>query len=248
MPTSLYRQVGEVHLPTAAGDVTNAQLFSCFDPGADILRGLFTAAINAELTAAWNVVRVGTALATVAPVQDSTYQLPDKALLREAKFQFPLLAVTRGDWEITEHTLDQEMLKQQWSIDYVLGPLSPEDFRKLGAVLNAVRTVVQQTIRMRGHPTYQSGALQFFDGKGHFASVKLLSGKQGPATWGPEGEGMIVHVLSMVLETEEHDYDMPGRDAAFAGFSLSTNAGGAAEGVVPREIEVASEFNPWLTP
>jgi hypothetical protein len=239
---SLYRTVGQLELPVVAGDVTDAQLFSALDPGADILRGLFVAAINAELTAAWNVARVGTVLAARAPVEDSVYQLPDKSLLREAKFNFPLLAVYREEGTFTEHTLDQDEETTTWGVDYILGPLTPEDFRRLAAVMNAVRAVILLTIRMRGHPAYRSGELQFFPGRGHFASVALKSYKQGAATWGPEGEGQVVYVLSMQLETREHEYGAEGVDPAFAGVSMGVGVGGDPAGILVDAAEAMTEF------
>lgn len=246
MPTSLFRELGDFHMPVAAGSVVDGQLFSVFDPGADILLALFKSAINSELTAAWNVARVGTALASKSPVQDTLYQPPDKALLREARFEFPLLSLARGDCESNEHTLDQERIACLWSLDYIMGPLSPEDFRRLGATLNAVRAVVLEVIRMRGHPSYLGGALQFFAGRGHFASIRFANSKQGAATWGPEGEGQVVQLLSMQLETEEHEYQIDGADPDFAGVSMSLGMGGAAEGVLPDAIDVRTEFPPVI--
>lgn len=243
-------------MPVVAADVANAQLFSCLDPAADMLLGLFQTAINAELQAVWNVARAGTSLAAANPVQDTAYQLPDKALLREAKFGFPLLAITREEGEFSEHTLDQEEVKTKWSIDYILGPLTPEDFRKLAAVMNAVRSVILLTIRQRGHPTYRGGELQFFPGRGHFASVRLVSYKQGSAQWGPEGEGQVIYALQMVMETTEHEYGPEGfvgepdphygpetMDPPFVGTSLSLGLGGDG-GVIPDETAVRTEFPP----
>ena len=243
MPTSLYRSVGELALPVVAGDVVNGQLFSCLDPAADMLIGLFSTAINAELTEVWNVARVGTALATKAPVQDTLYQLPDKALLREAKLAFPLLAVSREEGEFNEHTLDQDEEKTKWSIEYILGPLTPEDYRKLAAIMNGVRTTVLLCIRQRTHPAYRGGELQFFPGRGHFASVWLKTYKQGAAQWGPEGEGQIVYCLSMVLETTEHEYGADGTDPPFGGASMSVGMGGDG-GVIPDETAVMTELTP----
>ena len=237
MPTSIYRSVGELVLPVTAADVVNGQLFSCLDPAADMLLGLFSSAINAELTDAWNVARVGTALATKLPVQDTLYQMPDKALMREAKFGFPLLVVSREEGEFNEHTLDQDEEKTKWAVDYVLGPLTPEDYRRLAAVMNGVRAVVLLCIRQRSHPAYRGGELQFFPGRGHFASVWLKSYKQGAATWGPEGEGQIVYCLSMVLETTEHEYGVDDVDPDFEGGSLSVGMGGNG-GIVPDETAI----------
>jgi hypothetical protein len=238
----LHRSVGELSLPVDATDVTNAQLYSALDPGADILRGLFTAAINAELTAAWNVARVGTALVAKQVVEDSIYTLPDKSVLREAKLGFPLLAVYREEGTFTEHTLDQDEEVTTWGIDYILGPLSPEDYRRLAAVMNGVRATILLVIRQRGHASYNGGALQFFPGRGHFASVYLKSYKQGAATWGPEGEGQVVYVLSMQLETKEHEYGVTGSDPDFTGASMSIGLGGDPAGVLTDETEAMTEF------
>jgi hypothetical protein len=238
----LHRSVGELALPVVATDVTNAQLFSALDPGADILRALFVAALNAELAAAWNVARAGTALATKQVVEDSMYALPDKSVLREAKINFPCLAVYREEGTFTEHTLDQDEEATTWGIDYILGPLSPEDYRRLAAIMNGVRATVLLVIRQRGHASYRAGELQFFPGRGHFASVYLRSYKQGAATWGPEGEGQVVYVLSMQLETKEHEYGDAGADPDLTGVSMSIGLGGDPAGVLPDETTVRTEF------
>ena len=64
--TSLFTAFGDVDFPIDAGDVSNAQLFSVFDPGRDQLIAFFRQTLISELTAAWDVARVGTALSSVA--------------------------------------------------------------------------------------------------------------------------------------------------------------------------------------
>jgi hypothetical protein len=226
MTEYLWHFHGDADLPIAATDVSDGQLFSAWDPGADQLLSLFETAVNAELAASWTVARVGTALASASPIARTIYEQPRKALLREASLQFPLLALYRTESEFEERTLTQEVERCTWRLDYILGPLTVEDYRRLGAALTAVKKVVALCIRLRGHPEFESGALQFGDGKGRFGAIRIVSAEQGPAEFGPDGEGPEYHCLAMKLETTELEAPQADLDTDFEGVDFSLAVGG----------------------
>ena len=203
MTDSLYQRLGATVLP--AGQVEDEQLGSVLDPARDRLLGLFSAAITAELATVWAVARAGTALATRAVVADTYPESPRKSTLRQANVKLPALFLAREDGpaEHEEFTLQLESTKCRWGLAYVLGPLKPQDHRRLGDVLNAVVKVVQLTIRREGHPAYDGGAVQFVREKAGLASVKMTSSTQGVVELGEQGEGLEFYGVNMTLETVE---------------------------------------------
>ncbi len=225
MTESLFQKFGAFELP-ADETLTADGLPAALDPGRAVLLGLFKQALLSELTAAWNVARVGTVL-SAAPVVNSTWPfMPSPQVMRELRTEFPMLAVYRsGEATYAEHTLAIEKLTQPWTVDYVLGPLGVEDVRRLGDVLSAIPKVLGLCIRRRGHPDYASGALQFGDDEGRFASVALTGYELGPAaSAGPDSP--LYYAASVKLVTEELDGYRDGFATDLLGASFSTDVGG----------------------
>lgn len=244
----LHQRLGDVSAPIFGRDVENAQLFSVCDPATDKLIALFKAAINQELahhqTAAasdspWYVARVGTRLASAMPVADTLYQQPTKSALRAATWEFPLLCVYRIESVDDEATLWKERTAWTWGVDYILGDLNIEEQRKLGAALTYVHHVLKLVVAKQGHPAYESGALQFGTGKGGFDAVQITKAQLGPAEFGEQGEGFIMHALHLDLLTTETD-EPTDEEAPLAGMSLSLGLGGG-EGVVPDALQIETE-------
>tara|TARA_R100001163_G_scaffold64608_1_gene59267 strand:- start:3907 stop:4695 length:789 start_codon:yes stop_codon:yes gene_type:complete len=246
MSDSLYRYFGGTSYPVDGAQVENTNLFSVSDPGRDKLIALFKTAINMELAqsttlvqpaSAWAAVTPSTALDGILPVSDTTYDMPRKSVLRETKLTYPLLALYRTSATHDEFTLAQEQITQLWGFDYILGPLSVADFRRLGGALNAVKTIVQLCIRRRGHPAYQNGALQFGKGSGNFSTVQITESSEGVANYGQEAEGMEFFSLHMVLKTTEHDGIVEGTVPDLEGASVSIGVGSQSE-ILPDAINV----------
>jgi hypothetical protein len=245
----LYERFGGFESPTDGADVEDGQLFSVFDPVRDRFAALFRAAINQEIAgdpdtvqtgSPWAVARVGTTHAAALPVADTLYQQPTKALLREAKFVYPLLAVYRQTEEHNEHSLYIDKAVCTWGIDYVLGPLTPEDYRKLAGPLVAARRIMQLCVRRRGHPAYESGALQFGEGKGSLMRVRLRRSVEGAAAWGDEEEGQIFYATHIELETEERDDQDSTVFPDFAGASVNVGVGDRDQ-ILPDVIQARTE-------
>lgn len=164
---SLYRTVGAVSLPLSDTDETTS---ASLDPGRSILLGLLAAALNDELAARWTDAVVGTQLAGTNPVQSTSEHELDAQLLQTTEHALPLLAVYRhgtGTWE--NHTLDESRLHWGFAVDYVLGPLTVGDRRKLDGFLVAALKVMGETLRRGGHLAYAAQT-------GHPSQPKLVLG------------------------------------------------------------------------
>lgn len=202
MTSSLYERFGALTLPVTATDVTST--LAPLDPGRDVLLGLFQQAIVSELGGAWNQVKPATVLNARSVVQHALPLEPTAENLRTLITEFPLLAVYRtGQATFEQHTLELWRLTQPWNVDYILGPLAIEDQRRLCDVLPAVAKVVTTAVERRGHPDYESGALQFFDGAGKFTACAVKSYELGPMRAGGGDDSAVYWACSMRLETVE---------------------------------------------
>lgn len=188
------RTVGNVELSTeATGRTTLADL----DPAQDILIALFKAAINNDLGPAWEEARGGTPLASSAAVQTTVPHEPDDDVFRELKVTFPVLCVWReGDATEKPFTNQYDAITQRWAIDYIMGPLSVEDRRKLGATVRHVREIIKEICNVGGHVAYgmdsanvQPRQILTSDESGGagFSSFRFVSGSHGQAGFG-DGE------------------------------------------------------------
>lgn len=225
MTQTIFHRVGGTVLDGSA--VGYSETLAALDPGRDILLGLFKQAITSELGARWDAIKIGTQLATVDVVETDLPLRPTAQLMQSLKTTFPMLAVYRsGAGTIDEHTLDIERLTQPWELVYVLGPLPPEDIRRLGDVLPAVAKVVMGTVRLRGHPDYNSGALQFFPGRGNFGSCRVVSYEVGQAQFGGGEDAPTYWATQVNLETVEYVTPLDGIHPDLEGASYSMGVGG----------------------
>ncbi len=239
--TALYRHFGAFEMRADASGITDT--LEPLDPGRDVLLALFKQAILSDLGPYWNVARTDTPFAAAAVVQDTWPGPLTPEVVKARKIDWPLLAVYRsGEAAVEQHTLEVDKITQEWAVDYVIGPLSPEDQRKLRDILQAVPKVLRETIRRRGHPDYASGALQFFEGTGRFAAVNLKSFEVGAAPFAGDS-APLYHAVSCVLETMEIDGPLAGAEATLDGMSMSLGLSGP-EGTLPDAVSADSEAWP----
>jgi len=243
---------GGVSFPVDGAGVSDAELFSAVDPQTDLIIALFKSALNAELggststvtsTSWWAAARVGTTLATAMPVTDTLYQQPTKAFLGEARVRFPLLAVYRGAVEFEEHTFEEDNANWTWGVDYILGPLTPEDRRRIGAALTAAAKILQRVVRRRAHPSYAGGAVQFAGETNQevLGEWALKSGSIGPASFADDGEGVEYLGLHVELLGVERSHERDDIDPAFEGATYELGVGGTA-GVIPNLVGLRTEL------
>jgi len=219
---SLYRSIGSFSLPLSTYSADTAE---GLDPARDILLGLLAAAINDELGQAWTAVSgTGTSvLAGTTPITSTCPDEPDPQMLQTTEHAVPMLCVYRE--ERATWTEDGESLSWPFHIDYILGPMTVGDRRKMKDFLVAVAKVILMVIERGGHKAYatQSGHTsqpKFVLGPGtDTANLEKLKPTQiqvGPA--GFAGNDTKYWALSITVECEEgadfsdsdpvdHDYD-----------------------------------------
>lgn len=231
MTDSVYRRFGDADFPPDLTDDPET-LFESLDPQLDAILALFKAALNAELGAAWDLARIGTSLeflkdktTATTPVSDTLWTQPTKASLRAQSLEFPLLCLARVSTTNDELTLSKEMVTTTWALDYLLGPLSGADYRRLIAALPAALKVIQITARELSHPAYLDGARQF-DG---FNTIGIKSAGFGAASFGEEGEGVEYFGLHIDFETTETDKPLDGSVTDYAGASFVFGVGDSIE-------------------
>lgn len=245
----LFRKFGDVAFPTGA--VQNAQLFSILDPARDKLIALFKAAINQELAhstttvaanSPWSIVRANTILSNAMPVQDVSYLQPTSDLLKESNWGMPLLCVYRTSAIHEEFTLQREMIRTTWGVDYILPPLAADERRKLAAMLVGVRSLLTLVIRKRSHPAYQGGALQFGQGYGGFDTMRITASAEGPAQFSDQAGSNYYYAVHLDIETTELDNTTESY-TDFDGVDLSVGLGGA-DGTLPDAVQARTDTNP----
>jgi hypothetical protein len=172
---SLYRTVGGTAFPLSDTDETTA---ASLEPGRDILLALLAAALNDELAARWTDAAASSSLAGTTPVADTLADEPDPHILQTTEQSFPLLAVYwtgEGSWE--ELDLSQGQLTRTFAVDYILGPLTAGDRRKMLDFLAAALKVMLLVIDRGGHRAYATTP-------GHATQPKLVLGPgAGTANW-----------------------------------------------------------------
>lgn len=236
---SLYQDFGGLELPVNVADFSTT--LTPLDPARAVLAGLFEAAINSEFGEVWRKVTATLPadhpLVGTDPVETVLQLMPSVAVVNQIKPKWPLLCVHRfGQGTFEQITLDDDRLTQQWQIHYVLGPLDAADQHKLGDICGAVSKLIRLVVRQRGHLSYESGAVQFFPGKGDLSSVKVTS-QEGPAqaVFAGDENGAMHYAITLTLETTETTSDDNDVYGVVDGASLSVAVGGG-EGLLPGVI------------
>lgn len=262
----LYLRYGDVNYPL--GEVQNGQLFSVADPARDSLITFFKSAINQEFghsmtsvsaTSPWGIARVGTSLASAMPVQDTAYLAPTPDLMREANWGMPLLCFYRISSAHDEFTLSIEQITTLWGLDYILPPLAPEDRRKLGGILNGIRTLIPLIVRESSHPAYNNGQVQFGVGYGGFRKVRVGNTTEGPVAFSDREGGNYYYSIHMEIETIELDnplYEAPefgnpnsgaitisDKYTPLDGVDVNVGVGGS-DGLLQDAIQARTDTNP----
>jgi hypothetical protein len=246
MTTSLYEALGGLDLPIDPAGISTT--LAPLDPARTVLAGLFKAAINAELGPAWTKATAGLShkhlLFGSLPLADVLELEPSVPVMQDRKPAWPLLCVHRtGTATHEEHTLGGQIqrITQQWGVHYILGPLDVGELRKLSDACIAVAKIVNLCIRRRGHPAYQGGALQFFQGHGRIGAIRIVSHDgPGQASFASDPKGVQYYATTLVLETVEYSYNVDGADGDFEGLDLTIDAG-SDDGVLPGLIYGASD-------
>lgn len=207
------------------------------DPARKVLLDLFAAAINYELGPIWTkvVAEFGTdhVLSGTQPVQYKLELAPNPNVLEQVKVAWPLLTLHReGAGEYDDFTLSIRRLTQQWQLNYILGPTSIEDIRRVGDATVMAAKVIDAVIRNRGHNAYDNGAAQFGAGKGSLSKV-LLKSQEGPGQAALIGDekNVLYYAITLNLETTELLEEDPEAYGPLDGASFAFGVGGG-EGTI----------------
>lgn len=226
MSNSLNTQWGALSFPIPPGDGND---LTKLDPARDIILDLLEAALNSELSDAWNAVCVP--LGMPSPVRSKMPGLDDLDTIRQCYGEPPWLSVARSLEPATsdEFTLWQNRITSKWTIDYVLGALEIGDQWKLTDVLIAAGKIIDATVNNGGHKAYATttrsdGSLQakqvFFLGGCGFNTVFITSFTLGSAAFSQGGPKY--HALTMTLQSTELD-SMEAETNSYAGSSVQLN-------------------------
>lgn len=231
---SLQDKFGGLRLPISTAAPGNEGLAGQ-DPARRVLLNLFAEAINYELGPIWAkvVAEFGPnhVLSGSTPVNYRLELPPNPNVLEQVKVKWPLLTLHRdGTGEYSQHTLALDKLTQPWQLNYILGPTSIEDVRRVGDATVMAAKVVDAVIRNRGHQAYEDGAVQFGDGKGDLSSVRLVS-HEGPGQAALVGDekNVLYYAITLNLETTELLRENPEAYGLLEGASFSFGIGGGEE-------------------
>lgn len=205
--TSFNGGFGSLRFPAPSVD-SAAQL----DPGHEAIIGLLKTAINSELGNAWTGI--------VAEL-DADHYLRRKELqpvswtsdleatpqqLTQFKTEWPILCVYRqGEPELVWLQNSGQSWKQQWSVDWIVGPLKAAHIHKVGRFAISVARCICRTIDLGYHPNYNHGICCFF---GQFVQIDS-KGVAGPGIQQSltEESGSGYYGLTVTLETIEREYE-----------------------------------------
>lgn len=251
MTDSVWQRFGGTKLPVLATDIdATALTFEALDPARDSLADLFAAAIRAELgtgsDSAWATVCAS--LPSGCSLRNSTNPIgsviklePSARVMKELRAAPPALAVHRtGEVEYHDVSTEKTFRVQKWNVHWIAGPLTVGELHKLHDAVLAVSATVQRTIMRRGHPAYQSGAVQFGTDTSYLASVKMLSHEAGQAQFAEGEEAPLYLACRCVLETSERTVDLD-EGGELLGLSLTAHVGDAVE-VLPGLVIGLSEY------
>lgn len=154
-----------------------------YDPGLGTIVALLSAAIEANCGDAWRVIvqRLDGdhfLADSTGPVSSIHTVVPSIQNLTQTKRAWPVLAVYReGEPVNAQKTIDYYTSTQKWSVDWIVGPLSPASQRKIGHFWIQIRNTIFAAITLGHHDAYQNGAYQFH---GQFSEIHT-TGAGGPA-------------------------------------------------------------------
>jgi len=241
MTDSLYEGIGghPIPLTLTKGATTAVEL----DPARATLSGLFKQVLISELGAAWAQVTnsMDARWASTNPVEDVLELKPTAQVLQTRKTGFPMLAVYRsGRATFEDHTIAQDKMIQPWEVIWILGQATVEEQRKLTDFLVAGAKVIRLAVQRRGHPDYQSGALQFFPTTGGLGSVDIKAVETEPVRLNDDGQ-MDWLMMRMAIETTEYGkWD----DGAFGNVDYMTLEMGSGDdtGTIPSFLNADSRY------
>lgn len=242
-PNTINQRVGAFEFPYSIEDVDGTQL-TITDTAQAVILAVFAAAINDELTGAFQKAAKGTPLEGKLPVADVWPGKPTPTVMKTRKAGFPLLAAYRvGKAPWSELTLSIDQRTQKWGLDLILGPLDVAHEQRIGRVLVRAAVLVQRVMRNRGHKAYQGGKLLWGDQEtGALSTIWLDEDEYGPALFGGgDDTPAVYHALSCSLTTTELSSDVAFDAVPLEEMALTLGVGGSSDGVIPALVQARAK-------
>jgi hypothetical protein len=267
-PTPLLGGFGSTLLPVRDTTEKGEPLSSAgtLDKGKNAILGLLEAAINYECGDAWRSLLQqgdktfflrGNATGDAKPVMDIMTVTPNAQNLMERKADWPLLAVYReGEPTHQFETLKLRTSNQDWSVDYIMGPLGVDSQERYGDFVLQVLVVIEEVINQGSHPAYLDD-MPVFQGVFSRIDVATTAGP-GCSDVTPQEQGSGYFGGSAVLKSIERHVPQANtrigkfpRDAfyydeKFPGYGTATDTDNGATGTeVDPDIEnISAPFDP----
>ena len=217
--------------------------------GQRMLLDVVRKAIESDLSGPWATLTQSTPLASAASPVESIYLIdPTNQAIRQMKPKFPALFVYEdGEAVFGRYTIAQTSITRTWCIEWVLGPLDPEQAARLVPLLKAMTALVAEICLIGGHPAYKMDssnvhpAQDLFDNAGGgFASLRSLGSVTGAARI--EGEAPLYWAAQVKVESVEVSgvNDPSYGNEPHEGASFATS--GDSEGTIEDFVEFESNL------
>lgn len=193
-------------LPSA----TTNTLLADADPALSTAMSYYAAMLELHIGARIAAQATAAGLSWSKAVAISVPYDPEPYLL-DAYLGFPLLAVYRSSDIIDDRTTVWRETVSEWSVDYVLPPLSAAQAEKLVPILNTIGRVLDYVSTEGGDSSYQSDASVWENCE--LSRIRFLKGTYG--RW-EKASGHVFHAFRGTLEVTERTAAVTG---AFATLS-----------------------------
>jgi hypothetical protein len=212
------RVVGVAQMPAAASTTDSNGAIAELFPGPRLLADIIKAGTNADLGARWSqAISSGCSelLSGSEPIRD-TLVLPVEPTVKffqTINLKFPALIIYPTERPTSKRaTLRKVSHAQQWSADYILGPLLPDEVIRFGWALHFFPILIEEIARFGGHSAYaadSSGAPLgvLFEGTAGRPKFEKLTfaGSTGAGGATLEGTNDTYYASSVVIGTEIYD-------------------------------------------
>jgi len=243
----LYEKVGRTAFNGNA-TITSGSLHNTLNPSGQRFLEFLKAAVNHEFNGrGWQEVTQRTQLVGRSPVESTLDRQPIRSLTAQMNLDLPILCLYPTGGSSRSRTLHSDQFTTNYTLLWILGPLSPEDFGKLGGALEAWPRLIERLCDGGRHPAYDDGACQFDAGKiewmkpdtsgrGNEKGPGLGEWAIGEAEFGEGSEGVMFHMAQQNLSVVEDIDCIPGyqTDAQAIDFDLGIVGPG---GTLPSAIQ-----------
>lgn len=180
--------------------------------GQRVLLSVVRKAIESDFATPWLTLSQKTPLSGENSPVASVYLIePTNEAIRQLKPKFPALFVFQdGDAQFSKFSAARNAARRIWAIEWVLGPLDPEQSSRLRPLMNALPLLISDICLVGGHPAYGMDANNahpsqslFEDGPdgGGFSELKVVGSIVGAASI--SGESPLYWASRVTVESLE---------------------------------------------